>query len=205
MENVSFKNTASLLLDHWMEIAYAIDPQYKVVGDQVLLLNPTRNDEHQSFGFNRKTGQWKDFALNTREFQGAISSVYGHTPTVSKARCKQPKKPFSFRSPMKPSYPTNSPTAKPQAELKPVSSEGIAAIPGFIAWVQKNRGPVTHWIIKDIDGRTLSLRIRIDNPDGTKEVKPAHWNGHKWIFGGAFAQLFFMDWNTSLQIKKHKS
>jgi len=174
MKPTAIKSLAHAVLDHWEAIATEIDSGFQVSGEEVRLLNPRRDDRtRNSFSFNRRTGVWKDFAIdrgggdlvglwayfrgfdgqgraaeNLASFLGLDSSVLGQAPRRLNV----------------------------SGPLRAVPLEAEDAISTFTSWAVDHRHMTAIWQIRDAEGHLLGLRVRTDDPIKGKAILPFSWN-----------------------------
>lgn len=194
MKPAAIKAVAAAALDRWEAVAYAIDPGFQVSGDEVVMLNPNREDRtRKSFSFNRARGVWKE---NAGDGAGGsdLVSLWSYTKNIpDQGRAAEDLASLLALDPS--TLPEASPRKRKEAgPLLPVPDEALEAIPRFIAWAKSSRHATgEHWILRDLEGRALMLRLRVEPPGEKKDVLPFSWDFEKrqWRQGGDFNSSFY--------------
>jgi len=194
MKAEGIRAIAAAALDHWEAVASAIDPQFQLSGDEVVMLNPNRDDRtRSSFSFNRRTGAWKDFAAGPEAAGADLVSLWAYCRNLAQGPAAED---LGAHLGLDPAGLPGAPARKREEARRPVPvpPEALAAIPRFLSWAGANRHATgEYWIVRDQEGRALLLRVRCEAPGEKKTVLPYSWSPEKgtWRQGGDFASLFY--------------
>lgn len=190
MKPAAIKAVAAAALDHWQAVAAAIDPGFQVSGDEVVMLNPNREDRtRHSFSFNRVTGVWKENAADSSGGSDLVS-LWSYTRNIPEQGCAAEHLALFLALDPTTLPETSSRKRKKALPLIPAPAEAMEAIPRFIAWAKAAiHATGEFWIVRDMEDRPLLLRVRVEPPGETKEVRPFTWDSGKkqWRQGGDFA------------------
>lgn len=188
MKPEAIRSVAAVALDHWEIVASAIDPSYELSGNEVVMLNPNREDRtRKSFSFNRRKGVWKE---NADDGAGGADLVglwhyCKRLPTMSAAAVDL----ASHLGLSLDALPDAAPERKQEEArpLEPVPDVGMKSLHATMRAIFKSHA-TAHWIIKDTEGRPLMARVRVEEPGRDKEVKPLTWNtkAGRWKVGGSW-------------------
>ncbi|MGA2082963.1 MAG: DUF6371 domain-containing protein, partial [Holophaga sp.] len=188
------KAIAAAALNHWEAVASAIDEKYQLSGDEVVMLNPRRDDRsRRSFSFNHRKGTWKDFAAGPEAAGADLVSLWAYCRNLAQDPAAED---LTSHLGLDPTGLPRVPERKREDPRPPVPvpPEALDAIPRFLAWAKANKHATgEHWIVRDLEGRALLLRVRFEAPGEKKRVLPYSWFSEKrqWRAGGDFAPLFY--------------
>jgi uncharacterized protein (DUF927 family) len=194
MNCAAIKAVAAAALNHWEAVASGIDKKYQLTGDEAVLLNPRRDDRsRRSFSFNRRTGTWKDFAAGPEAAGADLVSCWAYCRNLGQGAAAED---LAAHLGLDPAGLPGAPerqrdTVRP---LAPVPPEALKAIPGFMVWAKAVKHATgENWIVRDLAGHALMLRVRCQPTREKKAVLPFSWNFGKnqWRQGGNFASLFY--------------
>lgn|GEM_PF-6131669 len=170
----STKKTAKLgLTPEQVEILVReIDPGFKREGDELVLLNPQRQDGSRgSFKINRISQKWSDFATSKKGANAVSFWAYCKGIPNSKA-AKELTQRFGAEATRSHEAPKDGLTWVPMFET------GLKAFP------DPPRNPSRTWTYRDQQGRPLFLRPRYDFvKDGKPDKKVTWWGAFRGLNG----------------------